>query len=114
MEDIAIESTVVEEGSVGRLLNGKHYNRGVRFHKLFYEVRMGLVWKEFKTWISEKNKQQSILEGFVLELELFYNDLKPSFFTNLLSSVHVAKVCLLFKHFFYRLSLGKKANVQSP
>ena len=27
LEDIAIESNVVEEASIGRLLNGKHYNR---------------------------------------------------------------------------------------
>ena len=30
-------------------------------------------------------------------MELFCNDLKPSIFTNLLRSVHVAKVCLPFK-----------------
>ena len=50
-----IQSNVVEEGSVGSLLNGKHYNRGVRFHKL--------VWEGFITWISENNEQKSILEG---------------------------------------------------
>ena len=47
LENIAIESNIVEKGSVSRLLNGKHYNRGVRFHKLFYEVRMSLVWEGF-------------------------------------------------------------------
>ena len=63
LEDIAIESNVVEEESVGRLLNGKHYNRGVRFHKLSYEVCMKLMWEGFVTWISESNEQKSVLEG---------------------------------------------------
>ena len=58
-----IQSIVVEEGSVGSLLNGKHYNRGVRFHKLVYKVCTRLVWEGFITWISENNEQKSILEG---------------------------------------------------
>ena len=99
MEDIVIESIVVEERSVGRLLNGRHYNRGVRFHKLFYEGCMRLVWEGFISWISKNNEQKSILEGLVSEFELFCNNLKPSVFTNLLRSVHVVKVCLLFKQY---------------
>ena len=44
--EVAIESNVVEEGFVGRLLNDKLYNRSEKFHKLFYEACMPLVWKE--------------------------------------------------------------------
>ena len=47
LENIAIKSNIVEKGSVSRLLNGKHYNRGVKFHKLFCEVCMSLVWEGF-------------------------------------------------------------------
>ena len=97
LQDIAIESNFIEKGSVDRLLNGKHYNRGVRLHKLFHKVCMKLVLKGFITRISENSEQNSILEDLVSELELLCNDLKPSIFTNLLSSVHVAKVCLLLK-----------------
>ena len=99
LEDIAIESNVEEEGSVGRLHNGKHYNRCMRFHKLFYVVCMRLVWEELITWISGKNEQKSILEGLVSELELSCNVLKPWVFANMLSSVHVTKICLLFKQY---------------
>ena len=58
---------------------------------------MRLVLKGIITRISENNEQKSILEDLVSELEHFYNDLKPSIFTNLLRIVHVVKVCLLFK-----------------
>ena len=112
LQDIAIESNVIEKGSVGRLLNGKHYNRGVRLHKLFHKVCMRLILKEFITRISEDNEQNSILEDLISELELLCNDLKPSIFTNLLSSVHVAKVCLLLKQYknYLRTEMGTMAK----
>ena len=90
LEDMAIESNLVEKGSVDKLFNGNHYGRGVRFHKLFYKVCMRLVLKGIIARISENNEQKSILEDLVSELELFCNNLKPSIFTNLLRSVHVA------------------------
>ena len=38
LRDICIESGVIAEGSVSSVLEGKRYNRAVRFHKLLYEV----------------------------------------------------------------------------
>ena len=49
LEGISIESNIVKEGSIGSLLIGKHCNGGVRFHKLFYEDCMRLVWEGFIT-----------------------------------------------------------------
>ena len=34
LRDLAVESEVIAEGSVDRVLNGQQYNRGVRLHKL--------------------------------------------------------------------------------
>ena len=36
LRDTIIESGVIEEGFVAKVLDGKHYNRAVRFHKLMY------------------------------------------------------------------------------
>ena len=58
LEDMAIESNLVEKGSVDKLFNGNHYDRGVRFHKLFYKVCMRLVLKGIITRISENNEQK--------------------------------------------------------
>ena len=62
LEDIAIESSVVEEASVGRLPNGEHCNR--------CEVPQAVLWsfheagaEGFISWISENNEQKSNLEG---------------------------------------------------
>ena len=42
LRDAAIESGIIAEGSVGSVLDGKQYNRGVRLHKIIYEA---LMWK---------------------------------------------------------------------
>lgn len=47
LRDLAVESEVIAEGSVDRVLNGQLYNRGVRLHKLLYEAVKRLAWKGF-------------------------------------------------------------------
>ena len=53
LKDLCIESGVLAEGSVAGVLEGRKYNRGIRFHKLLYEGLMRLVWKEFPSWLEE-------------------------------------------------------------
>ena len=50
LRDLAVESEVIAEGSVERVLNGQQYNRGVRLHKLLYEALKRLAWKGFLDW----------------------------------------------------------------
>ena len=38
LQDLVIESNVIAEGSTEKVLNGKHYNQGIRFHKLMFEA----------------------------------------------------------------------------
>ena len=48
LRDLAVESEVIAEGSVERVLNGQQYNRGVRLHKLLYEaLKSNLVPRSF-------------------------------------------------------------------
>ena len=49
LRDICIESGVVAEGSVSGVLDGRRYNRAVRFHKLMYEALQRLAWKGFQS-----------------------------------------------------------------
>ena len=41
--DTLLQSSIVAEGSIHRALSGKHYNRGIRLYKLFYEALMRLL-----------------------------------------------------------------------
>lgn len=47
LSNIFIESGIVAEGSVNGVLNGKHYNRSIRCHKLVFEALSRLLWNAF-------------------------------------------------------------------
>ena len=47
LRDLVVESGLLAEGSIDKVLDGKQYNRGVRLHKLTYGALMRLVWSRF-------------------------------------------------------------------
>ena len=53
LRDVAVESEIIMEGSVDRVLSGHYYNRGIRLHKLVYEVLQRLIWKSFLSWFEQ-------------------------------------------------------------
>ena len=96
LRDIIIESNVIEEGSVKKVRSGKHYNRGVRFHKLFFEACMHLLWEGSIFWFQEKEAIQNCLDDLQSEMESLSGDLDPSKFVDIMNShcldVHSGKV----------------------
>ena len=54
LEDILIESDVIAAGSVSGVLERKHYNRGIRMHKLVMEALFYIKWKKFGQWLTEQ------------------------------------------------------------
>jgi hypothetical protein len=60
LRDLCIESGVIAEGSVGGVLDGRKYNRAVRFHKLLYEALQRLAWKGFEVWITSKQPELNV------------------------------------------------------
>ena len=57
LRDLCVESGVIAEGSVERVLDGRRYNRDVRLHKIMYEVLITLAWQGFGAWIEENHKE---------------------------------------------------------
>ena len=51
LEDIMIESGVYGSNSIGKILKGKTYNRGVRAHKILFEALTRLRWDLFVDWL---------------------------------------------------------------
>ena len=51
LRELVVQSNVVAEGSVDKLLNGKQYDRAVRLHKCVYEDLMRLLLKDFESSI---------------------------------------------------------------
>ena len=88
LRDVIIESGVIEEGSVEAVLNGKAYNRAVRFHKLMYEACMRLVWQSFVDWLKESNSDDvrnlDILQSKLQDL--IDSELNPIVFRDVLNS----------------------------
>ena len=66
LRDICIESGIIAEGSVSGVLEGKRYNRAVRFHKLLYESLMRAAWPGFQTWLVENhaNRKRAADDAF--------------------------------------------------
>ena len=56
LRDLAVESGVIAEGSIDKVLDGKQYNRGVRLHKLTYEALMRLAWASFTEWLETNHE----------------------------------------------------------
>ena len=77
LRDICIESGVIAEWSVSGVLDGRRYNRDVRFHKLMYEALHGLAWKGFQSWIEkfpDKNLPvQQFFNGFWRCIMIYVN-----------------------------------------
>ena len=55
LEDIIIESEIIGIGSVNGAFLDKHYNRGMRLHKIVGEALFRLKWEAFCNWLLEKN-----------------------------------------------------------
>ncbi|XP_065182225.1 uncharacterized protein LOC135812936 [Sycon ciliatum] len=48
LEDLLVESGVVGSNACKQVMAGKHYNRGVRLHKLAFECLLGVNWKLYE------------------------------------------------------------------
>ena len=66
LRELAVQSDVLAEGSVDKVLSGKQYNRHVRLHKVAYEALMKLLLKEFE--LSVESLPALNLEQLKLEL----------------------------------------------
>ncbi|CAG9821970.1 unnamed protein product [Phaedon cochleariae] len=51
LRDLAVDSGVIAEGSIDKVLDGKHYNRAIRLHKLVYEACMIVLYSGFLEWL---------------------------------------------------------------
>ncbi len=67
LADILTESGVLAAGSVAGVIQGKHYNRAVRMHKLTFEALERLRWSEFGSWL-EDHPEHKVPHKAILEI----------------------------------------------
>ena len=70
LRDVLIEAEVIAQGSINGVLNGHHYNRSIRAHKLMYESLQRLRFQAFLDSLPE-NDSQKILD-MLTDLDLSY------------------------------------------
>ena len=51
LRNLVVESEVLAAGSVASVLDGKHYNRGMRVHKVVWEALSRLRWRQFERFL---------------------------------------------------------------
>ena len=62
---------MIAEGSIDSVLSGKHYNRGVRLHKIMYEAITKLLLDDFEASLCENSSElPSVLKTQLEELKL--------------------------------------------
>ena len=100
MKDIFIESQIVTEGSISRVIDGKHYNRGVRAHKYLYEALTRLAWAEFMPWLETGDPDHHItVVSFLEQVDTFASNLKQEGFDQLLQGQVLPQVMTMWKEF---------------
>ena len=74
IRELPVQSDVVAEGSMDKVISGKHYNRAVRLHKILYEALMRVLMQEFEPSLTDEssacmlNEEKHQMEQLKLDL----------------------------------------------
>ena len=104
LKDIFIESQIVAEGSINGVIDGKHYNRGVRAHKYLYEALMRLAWAEFTKRLESSDPNHRItVASFLEQVDTLANNLKEESLDQLLQCPVRPQVMTMWREFLNHL-----------
>ena len=84
--DILIESGVFAYGSMNGVLEGRHYNRAIRAHKIVLETLFRLKWKAFIHWLHLRGSKLDALADFEEQLEDLRRELCPETYETFIQS----------------------------
>ena len=87
---------MIAEGSASGVLDGRRYNRAIRFHKLMYEVLQRLAWKGFQSWIGKFPEDNFSVQQFFNGLIPLYNDLCQREFDAVMKSQPSSEFIVLY------------------
>lgn len=96
LRDVIIESEILRSGSVVGVLEGRHYNRGIRVHKIVFEAMLRLRWKAFRTWLTEQNIPGLNDIGLQEVVNTLQADITPDNFRRLIDSNDFGRVYDLY------------------
>ena len=98
LRDLFVESDVIAEGSVSGVMDGRRYNRAVRLHKLVYEERMRLAWKNFFPWLEENHARDvHYLDEAQKSIASFHSNVSQGSFQEVLENESCTHILKLFQ-----------------
>ena len=97
LRDVCVESGVIADGSAAGVLEGRGYNRAIRFHKLMFEALNRLAWNGFQRWIEERHEDKKPLVDDIMKglKQLIDSTCEPEF-KDVMSSPLFEEVSQLF------------------
>ena len=107
LRDVIIESGVIVEGSVFGVLEGRTYNRAIRFHELMYEALNRLAWMGFNSWIDEHHTEKKLLvDGFFKGLKVLCDKTCEQEFKAAVASPSLGELSQLFCSYMHHIRQG--------
>ena len=103
LRDLAVECGIIAEGSIVRVLEGRHYNRGVRLHKIVFEALLRLMWNGFFEWLETNPKLRPVLQEALEQVQGVAEKLDVSSFESLLGQSAVVRILDLFNVYYERM-----------
>lgn len=104
LRDLCIESGLITGGSVDAVMDGRHYNRGIRIHKCVYEGLLRLAWNEFPDWLMNNHPNKQKLHAEVSELvSCLHNEVTKENYELLLNDSTIEEAVALFDEFLDHL-----------
>ena len=85
IRELAVQSDVVAEGSMDKVISGKHYNRAVPLHKIVYEPLMRVLMQKFESSLTDESSA-CMLNEEKHQMEQLKLDLGPEEFERVLHS----------------------------
>ncbi|XP_078353866.1 uncharacterized protein LOC144638547 [Oculina patagonica] len=98
LADVLMESGIVGSGSVAGVIEGRHYNRALRTHKIVFEAMHRLQWTGFKSWL-QRNGHQVNRMILVSAIEDIRKEFSPEKFNRLLSMPDFLAIFHLYKEY---------------
>ncbi len=114
LKDLAVESGVIAEGASQAVMDGRLYNRSLRFHKLVYEALLRLAWKTFPSWLEvHRPEKQHILNQALMFFEEMDHEVSETSLHELLQEDSMMEVLNLFNIYLSQLRDGLNGNLAS-
>lgn len=104
LKDVCIESGVIAEGSVTGVLDGKKYNRSIRFHKLMFEALNRVAWKGFLPWTEQHHQEKKpLIDEFFTGLKALCEKTSEKEFKATMESPSFKEVSQLYFSYMHHL-----------